>query len=42
MCTPGYQHNGFVPIHALGHEHICTCISVYVYIPIYNSKFQVC
>ena len=32
----------FVAIHALGHEYICTCIFVYVYIPKYNIKFQAC
>ena len=31
MCPPGYDHNGFVATHALGHMNIYIYIYTYIY-----------
>ena len=44
MCPPGYQHNGFVATHALGHMmygdiYTYIYIYIYIYLCIYNIYY---
>ena len=40
MCPPGYQHNGFVATHALGHMMYGDIYTyIYIYLCIYNIYY---